>query len=103
VLIKIKSKFDKKKLTLKQLFTEIDKDKSGSISKDEFRRFLLNLDSEMSNKLVDEIIIYMNITHFNSINYNDFITQINLLNVEYASAFENFSLSEWVAEQMQSI
>lgn len=56
MLLKIKSKFDKKKTTLKQLFAEIDRDRSGSISKEEFRKFLLTLDSEITNKIVDDIL-----------------------------------------------
>jgi Ca2+-binding EF-hand superfamily protein len=56
VLLKIKAKFDKKKMTLKQLFAEIDRDKSGSISKEEFRKFLLTLDGEMNAKIVDDIL-----------------------------------------------
>lgn len=56
MLLKIKGKFDKKKMTLKQLFAEIDRDKSGSISKEEFRKFLLTLDNEMTSKIVDDIM-----------------------------------------------
>lgn len=45
----------------------------------------------------------MNITMLNNINYNDFITQLNMLHIEYSSSFESISLSDWVAEQMQNI
>lgn len=43
-------------MTLKQLFTEIDRDKSGSVSKEEFRKFLLTLDGEMTAKIADDVL-----------------------------------------------
>jgi Ca2+-binding EF-hand superfamily protein len=56
ILYKIKDKFSRKKMTLKQLFQEIDKDKSGNISKEEFRKFLLSLDQEMNDRVVEDIM-----------------------------------------------
>jgi Ca2+-binding EF-hand superfamily protein len=68
ILVKIKENFNKKKLTLKQLFSEIDKDNSGSISKEEFRKFLIHLDNEITDRVIDDILRYMNIMSSSSIN-----------------------------------
>ena len=68
ILVKIKENFNKKKITLKQLFSEIDKDNSGSISKEEFRKFLIHLDNEITDRVIDDILRYMNIMSSSSIN-----------------------------------
>jgi len=100
LLLKLKQKFTKNKQTFKTLFKDIDYDNSGTLNREEFRTFLRTHNDKITDHDIDDMLKYMNIYSNYSINYNDFITQLNMLVITTSSSFESVTLKDWISEQM---
>ena len=62
-------------VSLKEMFGEIDQDKSGSISFDEFRKFMNDsgVEEAMSDKEIQDMIGHVDKNKDKKISYNEFV------------------------------